>query len=346
MVEGAKNIVSSNWSMLIKPGEYRVEESTADGKTMTFRVEPLERGFGITLGNALRRILLSSLRGAAVIAVRIDGVDHEFSTVPGVLEDVPEIILNIKKLAVRYGGGEERKRLRLTAVGPGPVTAGMINLPDDMEIINKDLVLCNLGKKAKLEIEFFVGIGSGYVTAEENRQPDAPIGVIAVDAIFSPVRRVTYKVEKSRVGSHTEYDKMYLTVETNGAVSPDNAVGLAAKIMQDQLQIFVNVSDVPEERRVEDRGLPFDPKLLIKIESLEMSVRARNCLGTLNICYLGDLVSRTENDMMQTPNFGRKSLNEIKAVLESMGLKLGLEIEGWPPENVEELSQQYEDQLN
>ncbi|MBS0235947.1 MAG: DNA-directed RNA polymerase subunit alpha [Proteobacteria bacterium] len=329
---------------IIKPTDYKIEET--DGNTMVFEVKPLEPGFGVTLGNALRRTLLSSLRGAAVTAVRIEGVDHEFATVPGVLEDVPEMILNIKKLVVRYAGHDDRKRLKLTAVGPGPVTADMITAPDDIEIVNKGLVICNLGKKAKLEIEFYIGVGHGYVSAEENRFQDMPIGVVAIDSIFSPVQRVTYKVEKSRVGSHTEYDRMLLSVETNGAVTPDQALCYAARILQDQLQIFVTTTDVQEEVRIEDRGLPFDPKLLIKIESLEMSVRPRNCLGALNICYVGDLVTKTENEMMQTPNFGRKSLNEIKAVLESMGLRLGMEVEGWPPENVEELSQQYEEQLN
>lgn len=343
MSESAKNIISNNWRALIKPG-YKVD--SAEGNAVTFKVEPLESGFGITLANSLRRVLLSSLQGAAVRAVRIENVLHEFSTIPGVLEDVQEVLLQVKEIVLRYGGSEVDKKMKLSAVGPCIVTAGMISTPDDVQVINKDLVLCTLGKNASLEMEFYISTGSGYSPAEEVVSNMYPVDVIAVDAIYSPVRRVNFNIEKSRVGSDTEYDKMYLTVETNGSLSPDLAVGLASRTLQDQLEIFVNINESEEEKRVESQGIKFDPRLLVKIDNLEMSVRARNCLTSLNLTYLGDLAARTESSLMQTPNFGRKSLNEIKAVLESRNLKLGMKVDGWPPENIEELYKKYEDQIN
>ena len=341
MAEGAKNIISGNWTSLIKPTQYFLE--SISNNTAVFKVEPLERGFGVTLGNAIRRILLSSLQGAAIISVKVEGVDHEFSSVPGVREDVTDMILNIKSIVVKYGGNE-RKRMRLSAVGPCVVTAAMIQTVDDMEIINKDLVICHLDRDAKLDMEFSVGTGKGYITASENRYMEMPIGVIPVDSIFSPVKKVTFKVENSRVGSETEYDKLFLTIETNGSITPDLALSLAAKILQDQLQIFVNFDEVEEAIEVEEEKLPFDPQLLKKVDDLELSVRSHNCLKNDNIRYIGDLVVKTESEMLKTPNFGRKSLNEIKEVLSAMGLKFGMDIVGWPPENVEELVRKYEEQ--
>jgi DNA-directed RNA polymerase subunit alpha len=341
MAEGARNIISGNWTSLIKPTQYYLESIV--NSTAVFKVEPLERGFGITLGNALRRILLSSLQGAAITAVRIEGVDHEFSSVPGVREDVTDIILNLKSVVVKYGGSE-RKKLRLTATGPCVVTASMIQCVDDIEIVNKDLVICHLDRDAKIDMEFLIGVGKGYIAASENRMLEMPIGVVPIDSIFSPVKRVTFKVENSRVGSETEYDKLYLTIETNGSLTPDLALSLAAKILQDQLQIFVNFEDVEEQIEEEEEKLPFDPQLLKKVDDLELSVRSHNCLKNDNIRYIGDLVVKSEGEMLKTPNFGRKSLNEIKEVLSSMGLKFGMDVPGWPPENIEELAKKYEEQ--
>lgn len=341
--EGAKNIISGNWITLIKPTEYSVEAQGVN--TVTFKIEPLERGFGTTLGNSLRRIMLSSLHGAGVISIKIEGVDHEYSTIPGVLEDVVDIILRIKQMVVKYGG-HERRKITLKAIGPGAVTAGMIETPHDVEIINKDLVICNLDKSAKINIEFLVSSGKGYVSASDNRTADTPLGMIPIDTIFTPVKRVIFKVDNSRVGSETEYDKLSLTVETDGSVTPELALGLSAKIMQEQLQVFVNFQDVEEAREVEEEKLPFDVNLLKRVDDLELSVRSHNCLKNDNIRYIGDLVVKTEAEMLRTPNFGRKSLNEIKELLSSMSLRFGMDVVGWPPENVEDLIKRYEDHLN
>ena len=305
--------------------------------------EPLERGFGMTLGNALRRVLLSSLQGAAVTAVQIDGVLHEFSSVNGVREDVTDIVLNVKQLALRMHS-EGPKRMILSAVGPGEVTAGQIQTGHDIEIMNPDLVICTLDDGVKLGMEFTVNMGKGYVPAAANRQEDSPIGMIPVDAIYSPVRRVSYKVEPTRVGQVTDYDKLLLTLETDGSVTPENAVALAARILQDQLQLFINFEEpkpVATEEPQED--LPFNRNLLRKVDELELSVRSANCLKNDNIVYIGDLVQRTEQEMLRTPNFGRKSLNEIKEVLSSMGLSLGMNVPAWPPENIEELAKRLDE---
>lgn len=341
MAEKAKNIISGNWSSLEKPGSYDTE--IINENTHVFKVGPLERGFGITLGNSIRRLALSSLRGAAITAIKIEGIDHEFSTLSGVKEDVIEIILNLKMLVLKYSG-TERKRLKLYATGPCAVTAGMIKTPDDIEIVNKDLVICHLDKSAKIDMELTVDTGKGYVQASDHAFIDAPIGVMPIDAIFSPVRRVTFKVENIRVGSQTEYDKLFLTIETNGAINPETALSYSAKIMQDQLQVFVNFEDIEEEKQQEEESkLPFDLQLLRKIDDLELSVRSHNCLKNDNIRYIGDLVIKTEGEMLKTPNFGRKSLNEIKEVLTSMGLRFGMVVESWPPENIEELAKKYEE---
>jgi len=327
-----------NWQMLIKPEQLDIEFGADAGRVAVIIAEPLERGFGMTLGNSLRRLLLSSLQGAAVTAVRIDGVLHEFSTISGVREDVTDIVLNVKQLAVRMHG-EGPKRMVLTATGPGEVKAGQIQSGHDIDIMNPDLVLCTLDDGATLGMEFTVGSGRGYEPASANRPEDAPIGLIPVDAIYSPVKRVSYKVEKTRVGQVTDYDKLILEVETNGAVTPEDAVALAARILQDQLSMFVNFEEPqrlrPEEPRLE---LPFNPNLLRKVDELELSVRSANCLKNDNIVYIGDLVQKSEQEMLRTPNFGRKSLNEIKEVLSSMGLSLGMSVTDWPPENIEELA--------
>jgi DNA-directed RNA polymerase subunit alpha len=336
-------VIERNWRSLIRPEKLGVEVGADPERTATIVAEPLERGFGMTLGNAIRRVLLSSLQGAAVTAIRIDGVLHEFSSIQGVREDVTDIVLNVKQLAIRMQG-EGPKRLALTATGPGEVTAGQIQTTGDIEIANPDLVICTLDDGARLSMELTVGTGKGYVPAAMNRPEDAPIGLIPVDAIYSPVRRVAYRVEPTRVGQVTDYDKLVMTLETDGTVAPEDAVALAARILQDQLQLFINF-DEPRERKVEEErdDLPFNRNLLRKVDELELSVRSANCLKNDNIVYIGDLVQKTEQEMLRTPNFGRKSLNEIKEVLASMGLGLGLTVTGWPPENIEDLAKKLEE---
>jgi DNA-directed RNA polymerase subunit alpha len=336
-------VMDRNWRSLIKPERLDVEGGNDPSRNATIIAEPLERGFGMTLGNALRRILLSSLQGAAVTAVQIDGALHEFSSLPGVREDVTDIVLNIKRLAIRMQG-EGSKRLSLTATGPGEVTAGQIQVTGDIEIANPELVICTLDDGAKLNAELTVATGKGYVPASENRPEDAPIGLIPVDAIYSPVRRVAYRVEPTRVGQRTDYDKLVLNVETDGTVTPDDAVALAARILQDQLQLFINFDEPREARAAEvEDDLPFNRNLLRKVDELELSVRSANCLKNDNIVYIGDLVQKSEQEMLRTPNFGRKSLNEIKEVLTSMGLQLGMNVSGWPPENIEDLARKVDE---
>ncbi len=330
-------VIQKNWQELIKPGKIDVVPGADSSRVATLVVEPLERGFGVTMGNALRRVLLSSLQGAAVTAIQIDGVLHEFSSIPGVREDVTDIVLNIKSLALRMHG-EGPKRVRLQATGPGEITAGMIETSHDVEIIDPSVVICTLDQGAKMSMELTIHGGKGYVPAGQFKTEDSPIGLIPIDAMFSPVKRVSYKVENTRVGQVTDYDKLSLEVETNGAVSPDTAVALAARILQDQLQLFVTFEEPEAAKEIEAPVEPiFNKNLLRKVDELELSVRSANCLKNDNIVYIGDLVQKTEAEMLRTPNFGRKSLNEIKEVLSAMGLHLGMEIPNWPPENIEEL---------
>lgn len=336
-------MIQKNWQELIKPTKIDVVPGTKPEITAMLVAEPLERGFGLTLGNALRRILLSSLQGAAVTAIQIDGVLHEFSTIPGVREDVTDIVLNVKTIALRMAG-EGPRRMVLKAETPGEVTAGMIETGHDIEIMNPDLVLCTLAEGSTLSVELTVSSGKGYVPATQNRPEDPPIGLIPVDSVFSPVRKVTYKVDDARVGQVTDYDRLSLQVTTNGAVTPEDSVALAARILQDQLQRFINFEEpevAVETERKDD--LPFNKNLLRKVEELELSVRSANCLKNDNIIYIGDLVQKTEAEMLRTPNFGRKSLNEIKEVLAQMGLHLGMDIPAWPPENIEDLAKKLED---
>ncbi len=330
-------MIQKNWQDLIKPSNLSVD-TIVPGFKATMVVEPLERGFGTTLGNALRRILLSSLKGGAVNAIKIDGVLHEFSSIPGVREDVTEIILNIKGLALKVDS-DAPQRIYLNATGPAVVTAGQITTNQSVEIMNPEAVICTLDAGASINIEMMVSTGKGYVVASQNRPEDCPIGLIPIDSIYSPVKSVVYKVVNARVGQQTDYDKLYLTVETNGVVSPEDAVALAARIMQEQLKSFINFEE-PEETTIEDKiaELPFNKNLLLKVDELELSVRSANCLKNDNIIYIGDLVQKTESEMLRTPNFGRKSLNEIKELLAEMDLHLGMQVEGWPPEDLEVLS--------
>ena len=351
------SVNAKNWQELKKPNA--LEKKGGDGKRKaTFVAEPLERGFGLTLGNALHRVLLSSLQGAAVTSIKIENVLHEFSSLAGVREDVTDIVLNVKQLAIRMQG-EGPKRLQLSATGPTTVKAGDIAVSGDIEVMNKDLVICHLDEGATLNMELTADIGKGYVPAASNRPADAPIGLIPVDALYSPVRQVSYKVDPTRVGQDLDYDKLTLSVETDGTVTPEDAVAYAARILQDQLALFVHFDDSALTRAapVGQAAIPAaggEPQsdaqqinryLLKKVDELELSVRSANCLKNDNIIYIGDLVGKTEAEMLRTPNFGRKSLNEIKEVLSSMGLRLGMEIPGWPPENIEEMAKKLEQEI-
>jgi DNA-directed RNA polymerase subunit alpha len=332
-----------NWQELIRPEKLQVAAGPDAKRVATVVAEPLERGFGLTLGNALRRILLSSLQGAAVTSVHIDGVLHEFSSIPGVREDVTDIVLNIKDIALKMQG-EGPKRMVVKKQGPGQLTAGDIQTVGDVQILNPDLVLCTLDDGAELRMEFTVNTGKGYVPADRNRAEDSPIGLIPVDSLYSPVRKVSYRVENTREGQILDYDKLTLTIETNGSITPEDALAFAARILQDQLNIFVNFEEPRREIEAPAiQELPFNPALLKKVDELELSVRSANCLKNDNIVYIGDLIQKSEAEMLRTPNFGRKSLNEIKEVLASMGLHLGMEVQGWPPENIEELAKRFED---
>ncbi len=336
-------VIQKNWQTLIKPKQLSVESGDDPKRAATVVAEPLERGFGLTLGNALRRVLLSSLQGAAVTSMQIEGVLHEFSSIPGVLEDVTDIVLNVKSIDLRMYG-EEPKRMRLRTSGPGEVRAGAIETGHDIDILNPELVICTLDSGTKIAMELTVESGKGYVPAIQNRPEDAPIGLIPVDALFSPVRKVSYRVENTRVGQVTDYDRLSIRVETNAAVTPEDAVALAARILQDQLQLFINFEEPrhPSEE-IRPSELPFNKNLLRKVDELELSVRSANCLKNDNIVYIGDLVQKSEAEMLRTPNFGRKSLNEIKEVLAQMGLHLGMEIVNWPPENIEELAKRLDE---
>ena len=336
-------MLQKNWTDLIKPNKLDIQPGPDENRFAKVVAEPLERGFGLTLGNSLRRILLSSLHGAAVTSVQIDGVLHEFSSITGVREDITDIVLNVKQIALRMGG-DGPKRMRLRAEGPGEVTAGQIDTGHDIEIMNPGLVICTLDDGARVDMELTVDVGKGYIPATQNRPEDAPIGLIPVDSIFSPVRKISYHVDNTRVGQVTDYDKLTMEIETNGAVRPEDAVALAARILQDQLQLFINFEE-PQQRTVEDSQAepPFNRNLLRKVDELELSVRSANCLKNDNIVYIGDLVQKSEAEMLRTPNFGRKSLNEIKEVLATMGLHLGMEIPNWPPENIEDLAKRIEE---
>ena len=338
------NVLQKNWQDLIKPTKLMVTPGRDRNKLATLVAEPLERGFGMTLGNALRRVLLSSLQGAAIKTVQIDGVLHEFSSIPSVREDVTNIILNIKEIALRIHS-EGVKRMVLKKEGGGPARAKDIEAGSDVEILNPEHVICTLDQGASIRMEFTADIGKGYVPAERNRPEDAPIGLIPVDSLYSPVKKVSYKVENTREGQILDYDKLIMTVETDGSLKPEDAVALAARILQDQLTVFINFEEptkaVEEQRHPE---LAFNAALLKKVDELELSVRSANCLKNDNIVYIGDLIQKTEAEMLRTPNFGRKSLNEIKEVLASMGLHLGMEVPNWPPDNIEELAKRFEDQ--
>ena len=338
-------MIHKNWQELIKPAQIAIKPGGDPARQAVVTAEPLERGFGLTLGNALRRVLLSSLQGAAITSVQIDNVLHEFSSVAGVREDVTDIVLNLKSVALRMEV-EGPKRLSIAGKGPGVIKAGDISVSNGIEILNKDHVICHLDEGADVYFELTVNTGKGYVPADRNRAEDAPIGLIPIDAIYSPVKKVAYDVQPTREGQVLDYDKLTLKIDTDGSVTPEDAVAYAARILQDQLQVFVNF-DEPEAagRQDDDDGLEFNPLLLKKVDELELSVRSANCLKNDNIVYIGDLIQKTEAEMLRTPNFGRKSLNEIKEVLSGMGLHLGMDVEDWPPDDIEDLAKKYEDQF-
>lgn len=320
-----------NWKTLIKPNSLQAVENTATfGK---YVAKPLERGYGVTLGNSIRRVLLSSINGAAVVAVRIEGVDHEFSTIAKVKEDVIDIILNIKQVNLRYLG-ERDTIIRIKTTKAKTVTAADIDTGGDVEILNPEQVICNA--QGPVELEMIVRFGRGYVSADENKsQSELPAGFIAIDSIFAPIRRVAYEVSNARVGQNTEYDKLTLKVWTNGAVSPEDSIAYASKILKEQFTTFINFDERDISEELPDEDDPQQPKindaLMQSVDTLELSVRAANCLENADIKYIGELVTKSENEMLKTKNFGRKSLNEIKDILMEMGLSLGMTIEGFDP---------------
>ena len=336
-------MIDKNWKELIKPSKLDIQASE-DKKFAKIVVEPLERGFALTLGNALRRVLLSSIQGTAVTAIQIDGVLHEFSSINGVREDVTDIVLNVKSLSLKLNSNGPKK-LILDAKGPGEITAKMLNSNPDIEILNPEQVICNLDENTKIYMELIVNTGKGYVSADKNREKDSPLGLIPIDSVYSPVKRVSYNVSSTREGLSIDYDKLTMEIETNGSVAADDCLAFAARILQDQLSMFINFDEPKEVIAQPSKNEPeFNKNLLRRVDELELSVRSMNCLKNDNIIYIGDLVQKSEGEMLRTPNFGRKSLNEIKEVLSGMSLYLGIEIPNWPPENIAELSKKLEEE--
>ena len=319
-----------HWTELIKPAQLQVDEKTLSPTYGKFYAEPFERGFGQTIGNSLRRILLSSLMGASIVAVRIKGILHEFSTVPGVTEDVADIILNLKEIRLRLNETEQQT-LKIDAKGPGTVYAKDIVAPPSIEILNPDHKIATLARDAKLEVEMLAKLGRGYVPAERNKEEGAPVDTIFIDAVFSPVQKVNFNVANARVGQRTDYDRVIFEVYTDGSVKPDDAMAYAAKILQDQVSIFVNFQDEPRIEKKEDGPpVPLNENLFRSVDELEFSVRSQNCLQNADIKYIGELVQKSEQEMLRTKNFGHKSLNEIKEILKDMGLELGMKVDHFP----------------
>jgi DNA-directed RNA polymerase subunit alpha len=325
------DLKTRNWRELIKPKSISIEEDSRTHSFGKFVCEPLERGFGITIGNALRRILLSSLQGAAIVSVKFDDVVHEFSTIPGVREDVTDIILNLKQIKLRLLDSEEAV-IRLLKEGAGFATAGDIETDGILEILNPEQHIATLNKEAKLDMEMVVKMGKGYLSTETDKSGDQSIGEIPIDAIFSPIQKVNYVVSNARVGQITDYDKLTLEVWTDGSVTPEDAVAYAAKILKEQMQPFISFEEEPEplETELRDDEEKLNSNLFRPVSELELSVRSANCLKNANITYIGELVQKTEAEMLKTKNFGRKSLNEIKGILEEMGLSLGMKLDSFP----------------
>jgi DNA-directed RNA polymerase subunit alpha len=326
-----QSIVTRNWRDLIRPRGIHVESESLNDFYGKFTAEPLERGYGITVGNSLRRILLSSLQGAAITAIRTEGALHEFTSVPDVVEDVTEIILNLKEVVLR-ASSPKTYTVRIEKEGPGIVHARDLQLVDGLQVLNPDHVIATLDKKGPLVMDLTVNVGRGYVPAERNKTPTMPIGTIPIDALFSPIRKVNYTVTNARVGQQTDYDKLTLEVWTNGSVKPQDAVAFAAKILKEQVSIFINFEETEETQYAPagNEEEPLNENLFRSVDELELSVRSANCLQNANIQLIGELVQRTEQDMLKTKNFGRKSLKEIKEILANMGLSLGMKIDNWP----------------
>ncbi|MGA2518282.1 MAG: DNA-directed RNA polymerase subunit alpha [Thermodesulfobacteriota bacterium] len=331
--------MQKSWKDLIRPKRLELEKETLTPFYGKFTAEPFERGFGITIGNSLRRILLSSLQGAAITSVKIDGVLHEFSAVPGAKEDITEIILNLKEVRLKLHT-EGPKTIRVKAEGPKVLKAGDIIAGDAVEILNPDHYVATLSRDGKLSMEMVVKVGRGYVPAERNKEENQPIGTIPMDAIFSPTKKVNYTVTNARVGQITDYDKLTMEVWTDGSLSPEEAVAHAAKILKDQLSIFITFEEEEETEMSysedEEKKEGLNENLLRSVDELELSVRSANCLKHANIRLIGDLVQKTEAEILATKNFGRKSLNEIKEILTEMGLSLGMKLDNWPPKKSEE----------
>jgi len=338
------SLIGQNWKALIKPNKLNIK-SNEDKSSTVVVAEPLEKGYALTIGNSLRRILLSSIQGSAITSVQIDGVLHEFSSIQGVREDVTDIVLNVKSMSIKVMS-EGPKKLILDAKGPGEIKAKDIQPNPEVKILNPDLVICHLDDNTKFHMELTANSGKGYRPADKNKTEDAPLGLIAIDSLFSPVKKVSYTVENAREGKSLDYDKLVMNVETDGSISAEDAVAYAARIFQDQLALFINFDEPKEvEKKAQIVEPAFNKNLLKKVDELELSVRSMNCLKNDNIIYIGDLVQKTEPEMLRTPNFGRKSLNEIKEVLSSMSLYLGMEIPNWPPDNISELSKKLEENI-
>jgi len=331
MTAEARRVMAGNWRELIRPGSLTIEEKSLTPTYGKFSAEPLERGYGITFGSVLRRVLLSSLQGAAITSVRIDGVLHEFSTVPGVTEDVTDIVLNLKEVRVKLEDDAVTETGRIYAKGECEVTAGDIIAGPRVRVLNPEQHIATLGPDSELSADLIIKLGRGYVPAERNKEEDAPVGTLPLDAIFSPIRKVNFAVTNARVGQRTDYDRLVLEVWTDGSVHPEDALGYAARIVQDQLQVFVNFEEVATEDQQEEGGpIRLNESLFRPVDELELSVRAANCLQNADIRYVGELVHKTEQEMLKTRNFGRKSLNELKELLREMNLGFGMHLENFP----------------
>jgi DNA-directed RNA polymerase subunit alpha len=329
--ENLETAVQNDWRELIKPKRLEVDEKSLTPTYGKFFGEPFERGYGTTIGNAIRRVLLSSLHGAAIVALRVKGVLHEFSTVPGVREDVTDIVLNLKEVRVKLHDGAAEETARIQARGEREVTAADIQAGPRVEILNPHHHIASLAKDAELDVELVIRMGRGYVPAERNKRDEDPVGTIPIDAIFSPIVKVNFNVTNARVGQRTDYDRLVLEVHTDGSVRPEDAVSQAARVFQQQLGIFANFEEEPSSAGAEERReLPHNENLYRSVDDLELSVRSANCLQNADIKYIGELVQRSEQEMLKTKNFGRKSLNEIKEFLHEMGLSLGMRLESFP----------------
>lgn len=328
----ADSFNAKNWRDLIKPRKLDIDSESLSPTYAKFVAEPLERGFGTTLGNSLRRVLLSSLQGAAITSVRIEGVEHEFMTVPEVSEDVTDIVLNLKEVLLRMHSNET-KTLRVEIEGPRSVTAGDIIADPEVEVLNPGHPICTVAEGGRIRMEMKCRRGRGYVPALGNKNPADPIGTIPIDSLFSPIRKVNYQVTNARVGQVTDYDRLSLEVWTDGSVSPQDAVAFAAKIIKEQLTVFINFDETEEPSAIEapQEEAKLNENLFRSVDELELSVRSANCLQQASIKTIGDLVQRSEAEMLKTKNFGRKSLKEIKEILAEMGLSLGMKLENWPP---------------